>query len=218
MDLNQENDFNGEIFCYLQSNLSEINEARSVCLLNIPGYLIPHDLLDFLKSILNQVESIKLFRQHSEIGYYIALVNLISSASSQDIVLEFNEKPFSSLDETICLSYIVKEIVFDPSEHSETQNPRSLLVNENKPDSNPNLKTEKFQYRKAVHITGSTPCHRPRLLSTDKEELQCAVCLENISIQYPLSFTLYCGHTFHIECVSRLESPQCPVCRYVLLI
>lgn len=48
----------------------------------------------------------------------------------------------------------------------------------------------------------------------DKEDdAYCPVCLESISSSRPCSFTTACRHTYHIECIGKLEGPQCPVCR-----
>lgn len=45
------------------------------------------------------------------------------------------------------------------------------------------------------------------------EENFCPVCLEVINGTNPHSFTTACHHTYHIDCISKLEGPQCPVCR-----
>lgn len=45
------------------------------------------------------------------------------------------------------------------------------------------------------------------------EEIICPVCLEVIHGSSPHSFTTACQHTYHIDCISKLEGPQCPVCR-----
>lgn len=54
--------------------------------------------------------------------------------------------------------------------------------------------------------------------STDKidpdECERCVLCLDSISTILPKSFTTYCNHTFHIDCIVKLEAPQCPVCRF----
>ena len=47
------------------------------------------------------------------------------------------------------------------------------------------------------------------------EENFCPVCLEVIHSSHPHSFTTACQHTYHIDCISKLEGPQCPVCRYL---
>ena len=49
------------------------------------------------------------------------------------------------------------------------------------------------------------------------EENFCPVCLEVIQSSHPHSFTTACQHTYHIDCISKLEGPQCPVCRYLAL-
>ena len=61
--------------------------------------------------------------------------------------------------------------------------------------------------------------HRPRRergeaeIEGEGEEYICPVCLEPISSSKPFSFTTACRHTYHIDCISKLEGPQCPVCR-----
>ena len=43
----------------------------------------------------------------------------------------------------------------------------------------------------------------------------CPVCLEAISTTNPMSIITCCNHRFHMQCMARLESSQCPVCRFV---
>ncbi len=51
---------------------------------------------------------------------------------------------------------------------------------------------------------------------TENSIIICVVCLESLSARHLLPvFTMYCGHSFHCTCVTRLESPQCPVCRSI---
>lgn len=47
----------------------------------------------------------------------------------------------------------------------------------------------------------------------NNEPSSCPVCLETISIENPMTITTCCNHRFHMECMMRLESDQCPVCR-----
>lgn len=42
----------------------------------------------------------------------------------------------------------------------------------------------------------------------------CPVCLECFSEALPMSITTFCNHRFHMQCMLKLESSQCPVCRY----
>ena len=41
----------------------------------------------------------------------------------------------------------------------------------------------------------------------------CPVCLEPLNEQQPRSFSTACNHTFHIDCIAKLEGTTCPVCR-----
>ena len=61
----------------------------------------------------------------------------------------------------------------------------------------------------------TTPLSSPKeAASCPVEENFCPVCLEVIHSASPHSFTTACQHTYHIDCISKLEGPQCPVCRY----
>lgn len=40
------------------------------------------------------------------------------------------------------------------------------------------------------------------------------MCLEALSSNHPQSIVLYCGHSFHSECLIRAEGMFCPVCRF----
>jgi len=51
--------------------------------------------------------------------------------------------------------------------------------------------------------------------AVDVEDDDCTICYEPISRIDPRSFTTCCCHTFHINCMSRLSGPECPLCRCV---
>lgn len=48
----------------------------------------------------------------------------------------------------------------------------------------------------------------------DLNDANCVLCLEAISKELPKNFTTFCKHTFHIDCLVKVEGPQCPVCRF----
>lgn len=41
-------------------------------------------------------------------------------------------------------------------------------------------------------------------------DTSCPVCLEPLCSNF---YSLFCGHAFHFNCVQKLESERCPVCR-----
>lgn len=49
-------------------------------------------------------------------------------------------------------------------------------------------------------------------IALPSSDTSCPVCLEPLCNDF---YSLFCGHAFHFNCVQKLESERCPVCRYV---
>lgn len=69
----------------------------------------------------------------------------------------------------------------------------------------------------AVIASSSSSGPTDPLQDAAEEDCICVLCLETMapSPGHPARvFSMCCGHSFHLSCVTRLENPQCPVCRY----
>nr|CAH8853812.1 unnamed protein product [Trichobilharzia regenti] len=79
------------------------------------------------------------------------------------------------------------------------------------------LESEVCQLMYVSHVEITHPSTGVAFPTKDLRELpSCPVCLERLDepVQGILT-TILCNHTFHDECISRVEDTICPVCRYV---
>ncbi|KAA0189548.1 BRCA1-associated protein [Fasciolopsis buskii] len=80
-----------------------------------------------------------------------------------------------------------------------------------------NLESEVCQLMYVSHVEKTHPSKGLAFPTKDLLELpSCPVCLERLDepVQGILT-TILCNHTFHDQCIARVEDATCPVCRYV---
>ena len=185
----------------------EVNSpCNQVCIVEISASFLPYDLIDFLQPFHPRITSIDIFK-HTSNDLFISLITLIDTEAANDLYNDFNGQPFSSLSEDICILYKVSSIQYNIStSQSSTISDTNAI---------------EFYYRNvknSVESIESIDLKRNPSTTSNINLLEhgslCPVCLDNISQINPCSFSMFCGHTFHISCVAQLESPQCPVCRY----
>ena len=180
--------------------------CNQVCIVEISASFLPYDLIDFLQPFHPRITSIDIFK-HTSNDLFISLITLIDTNAANDLYNDFNGQPFSSLSEDICILYKINNIQYNIS---TSQSPTVSCAN-----------TIQFYYRNSRDIVDSIESidlkRNPSTTSNSnllEHSCPCPVCLDNISQINPCSFSMFCGHTFHITCVAQLASPQCPVCRY----
>ncbi|TGZ56093.1 hypothetical protein CRM22_010221 [Opisthorchis felineus] len=80
-----------------------------------------------------------------------------------------------------------------------------------------NLESEVCQLMYVSHVDKTHPAMGTAFPTKDLLELpSCPVCLERLDepVQGILT-TILCNHSFHDECIARVEDITCPVCRYM---
>lgn len=165
------------------------SECTTLCLMNVPAQMIPTDLLQYFGPNLNLISSIRIFRHAQYDNKYLAIVQLLTSEATSILLDEYNGQMLSSLDNIACILLPVKTLSFESVDGIlSTQMPKNST---------------------AICET---------VMEGDEEASTCPVCLEPISRNNPMSITTCCNHEFHMQCSMRLESVQCPVCRYVVLL
>ena len=195
--------YNTGILFFCENDKSLCNQ---VCIVEVSASLLPYDLIDFLHPFHPRITSIDIFR-HTSSDLFISLITLIDTGAANDLYNDFNGQPFSSLSDDICKLYKINNILYNISKSQSTV------------DSSTN--SIPFYYRNTKNSVESMESidlkRNPSTTSNInfvEHSSSCPVCLDNISQVNPCSFSMFCGHTFHISCVAQLESPQCPVCRY----
>jgi hypothetical protein len=232
--------------------------SRIVCLIMIPSFMIPTDIIHYFAGSLHEILSMRILRHDVDELQYLGLLLLSSSTGATALIEHYHGKPLSSFDPTLCQLYRIEEVqlpqlavsMFTANGNHESNRDienLSLRVSVNVAPSrsaSPKSLVDDSQQQLWRFICGyenSIPSPRKRSMSsssasaaaaaaaagaasssssagqlhTDSEEdSYCVVCLDRISNSQPKSFTTLCIHTFHIECISKIEGPQCPVCRF----
>ena len=222
----------------LQLDHSEIY-TRYMCVLFVPSFMIPGDILNFFCSYFDSIFSIRILRHYYSQERYLALITLESSESAESFQADFHMRSMTSLEPIPCLIYAVKSIVFDESpdtQLSRVEENRTNIYNTSPSFLNAQLKkcVDTKENMNELHLptrvsspptTLSTPDNIKRIV-TDNINIRvhentvddtsiCALCLDVISRSRPRSFISCCNHEFHINCIGRMQGVQCPVCRYV---
>ena len=75
------------------------------------------------------------------------------------------------------------------------------------------IDTDSNDFIQQAYVNKETEVFVDKEMQGQGDDYICPVCLEPINSSRPFSFTTACRHTYHIDCISKLEGPQCPVCR-----
>ncbi len=177
-----------------------------VCLLEVPSYMIPCELIQFFASVQDSILTLTIFRHYSDSSKYCGILCIDNAINAQRIIDDYNGQLMSSLDG--CTHCELRQVTNITSEHS----------------------LELAMVMRGIQATdqwSGSDCSSDRLSVTaenttflnssllPQQQDHCPVCLEQLVNGRPQSFTTACGHTFHAACIERLENPQCPVCRSV---
>lgn len=201
--------------------------------------MIPKDILNFFKLYLPRMKSIQILRHyHNE--KYLGLFHMNTVADAMSIIKDYHLMKLTSLEPTLCFLYNVKNISINNINlflHDSVDNNLSSINNymmERRSRSNSQQNLTNLVENNSNNVTdeSSATMTSAAVLShyettiwdyygcNDNEttssfdELICVLCLGKIEHQNPLSFTSFCNHSFHIDCMLNLEGPQCPVCRF----
>ncbi len=184
------------------SKMNDLHKrSKMLCVETVPSYMIPGELLRFFATIMSQIMSIKIYRHYTNPEVYLAIVLLESHESALQMITDYNQQLMSSLEEnTYCQLSLVVGFEFNNDQDNENLSEKSSL-----------LKDLHSEVSSSSLISENTDSKLKDI--ANEQEFLCPVCLEAFSSLLPLSFTTCCKHRFHIDCIMRLEGPQCPVCR-----
>lgn len=220
----------------LKLHKERIIKGNKVCLLLLPSYMIPCDILKyFTKSYLDTILSMQILKHiDKNDDKYFALLELETEEDAAKLIRDFNDQILSSLEQILCILYSVKTVKLatadgnnlEYSYNSDVLERMSPIGSISSPDMNrcmtsPNSsmirKSRSSSLMSSLDVYPPTTTILNRELEIEHfsplEELFCPVCLDQIDFLKPYSFTTACHHTYHIDCIRKLEGPQCPVCR-----
>lgn len=176
-----------------------------VCVVDVPSYMIPRDILNFFGSYLDKMKAFQVFRHVKDYAKYAAIIELTSAKEVQSFIQDFSGQHLSSLEEAIC--EIVRIKVVDVASGGEQ---RDFLE----------------EWRVAAQAETCPLCLEPLLgsVSVSTSPIPSPTTFLNRlspptipgSGRYNTRgyFSTCCKHSFHIDCISKLLDPQCPVCRF----
>ncbi|XP_068623604.1 BRCA1-associated protein [Battus philenor] len=87
----------GVLHLYKENELKEAAEAKTLCLLSVPGALGAPDLLAFAAACQQDIAHVRVLRDGS-LDHYMALLTFRTSAAAQEFHSAFDGVPYSSLE------------------------------------------------------------------------------------------------------------------------
>jgi hypothetical protein len=179
-------------------NESNKCENNLLCILNVPSYMIPGEIIKFFGLDLRKITSFRIYRHYSDLDIYTAVLQIVNVLEMESIITDYDGQLMSTLEgNTFCRLRPIKQITFTKSSDFYR------IYSHNKVNG--------------VKSVGKVCDYLPKIqggdLEDDDVEESCPVCLESVTDCEAQTFTTCCRHTFHVSCIAKLEGPQCPVCR-----
>jgi hypothetical protein len=219
-----------------KSQKERLIKGNKVCLLLLPSHMIPCDILKyFTKSYLDTILSMQILKHiDKNDDKYLALLELETKEDAVKLIRDYDQQILSSLEQIPCILYSVKTVKLATADGNNLEYSYNCDINEKMSAMGSSKSPEIFMHSpsssmvrksRSSSLMSSLDVYPPNTASsslnnreheTDHfsplEELFCPVCLEQIDFLKPYSFTTACHHTYHIDCIKKLEGPQCPVC------
>ncbi|XP_050670255.1 BRCA1-associated protein [Leptidea sinapis] len=114
----------GVLHLYKDNELKDTEEAKTLCLLSVPGALGAPDLLAFAAACQQDIAHVRVLRDGSP-DHYMALLTFRTSAAAHEFHSAFNGVPYSSLEPAaVCYTAWVSRVEFSrdgapPPSHTE---------------------------------------------------------------------------------------------------
>ncbi|KAF2749767.1 zf-UBP-domain-containing protein [Sporormia fimetaria CBS 119925] len=181
-------------------------DCTTLCILAVPSYMTPSDLLGFVgEQTREDVSHFRLIKTGRE-NKYMVLMKFREASKARKWRREWNGKTFNSMEPEYCHVVFVKSITF----HTSSTIPE--------PPSFPNLTNDPFTPQPSTRTpTDPTSALTTKPLAPPTPSLielpTCPVCLERMDETTGL-LTILCQHVFHCSCLQKWRGTGCPVCRY----
>ncbi|XP_045770632.1 BRCA1-associated protein [Maniola jurtina] len=114
----------GVLHLYKENELKEAEEAKTLCLLSVPGALGAADLLAFAAACQNDISHVRVLRDGSP-DHYMALLTFRTCQSAREFHAAFSGVPYSSLEpQALCHMAWVSRVEWarhgsPPASHTE---------------------------------------------------------------------------------------------------
>ncbi|KAI9714358.1 MAG: hypothetical protein M1820_000319 [Bogoriella megaspora] len=211
---------NGQPCGDARSTSFDEESCTTLCILAVPSYMTPSDLLGFLgEQTKEQVSHFRLIRS-AKSNKYMVLMKFREAKAAKLWRKAWNGKHFNSMDAETCHVVFVKSIEFQTPETDQNQASFPDMTND------PFTPAARLQPAALLPTNASssteTPTSTSSALSTKPfapppqsllELPTCPVCLERMDETTGL-LTIVCQHVFHCACLEKWRGSGCPVCRY----
>ncbi|KAF2089457.1 zf-UBP-domain-containing protein [Saccharata proteae CBS 121410] len=198
------------------SELFQEENCTTLCILAVPSYMTPSDLLGYVgEQTREDVSHFRLIRT-GRANKYMVLMKFREAKKAKAWRHDWNGKLFNSMEPENCHVVFVKSIEFQTADAHRD------------PSSFPNMNNDPFTPTARPSPTAPTPASAAESASlttslTAKplapptpalvELPTCPVCLERMDETTGL-LTILCQHVFHCACLEKWRGSGCPVCRY----
>ena len=178
------------------------HDSLTLCLIEVPAFMIPKDILIYFGSAIENVISCQVLQRLNNPGKYVALLKMRTTEDAQCLVRDYHGQSLCSLEPTTCWLYEVVE-----ASNCDDDG------NENVDSTSSKSGSTKLGEQNVFSTALKSALHDGELNSDSRLIEQCPLCLEPLAEGGGI-FTTFCGHSFHIACMCQLNAPQCPVCRF----
>ena len=143
----------------------EQSNSRTICLLEVPAFMIPKDILMFFGTAVQDFVSFKVLRRFSCPGKYAALLQLRSVDCARALLRDYHGQPLCSLEPTTCWLHAVRDLT-EPSGTGDRDGD----------SGSSSCRDQKISTEEIPHGTGME-----RLLVDLGGAEQCPLCLEPLA-------------------------------------
>ena len=249
-----------------------LRTKHTVCLLDIPAFMLPRDILTYFTAHLEHFVSFRVLRHFNNPENYLGIIEMVSEEAAATLIHEYKDQVMTTLTPdkpTICRLVQVQEIIRDSvkkeeKEESEEWNQEQAQEQETGIEMQTEgeiegqgqegiERPEPFKRRSSSQGSSSSSsslhylsencplCLEP-LMETETEienenntdaDADAKNDMEATTVGSTVGSTITaittkmktrskprrvfrtaCNHDFHIDCIRRLSSPLCPVCRF----
>ncbi|GAB7363806.1 hypothetical protein MBLNU230_g4373t1 [Neophaeotheca triangularis] len=189
-----------------QQQAFDPEQCTTVCILAVPSWMMPSDLLGFVGDRAREdVSHFRLIRT-DRANKYMVLMKFKSARKAREWQKANNGRLFSAAEPENCHVVFIRSVEFLTPD-TETDDVSSFPQNTNDPFTPSTMSTKALGSKALSNKPYAPP--PPNLL----ELPTCPVCLERMDETTGL-LTILCQHVFHCACLEKWRGSGCPVCRY----
>ncbi|KAG2383195.1 hypothetical protein C9374_004532 [Naegleria lovaniensis] len=214
-----------ELFSTRDESLPE-QRSTLVCVLAVPSFISTTDFFEFIDCFKSNILKTRILRDESP-NKYMVILQFDDQKNADSFFLQYNGRPFNSLDPEDCKIVFVKSVEFTnrPSmigKHLESTSQSTVTDIFNIGSCNdPQLDTHEFS-NNTTHETSINTTHESSNNTTHESSNEdkryelptCPVCLDRLDSGASGIITTVCNHQFHCDCLTKWGDGNCPVCRY----